>query len=108
MTDLREMSWPDRLRYAVAQGWGVSELAGKLGRSVSAVSLAQGRHGIRLPDKRRSADEGVVQNGPTGNPLSRLSDAERADYDVLKTRGKMTRAEALAAIGRGDLLEGDR
>jgi len=45
--------------------------------------------------RRRQAD-------PKFNPLAALSEAERADYDALKKAG-YTRAEALDAIGRGDL-----
>jgi len=40
---------------------------------------------------------------PEKNPLAGLSVAERADYDLLKRNG-YSRDEALAAIGRGDLV----
>jgi hypothetical protein len=39
---------------------------------------------------------------PEFNPLVLLTDAERADYDVLKKAG-YSRSDALAAIGRADL-----
>ena len=40
---------------------------------------------------------------PEFNPLASLSDAERADYDILKRNG-YSRAEALGTIGRADLV----
>lgn len=40
---------------------------------------------------------------PAFNPLVALTESERADYDVLKKAG-YTRAEALRAIGRADLI----
>ena len=43
---------------------------------------------------------------PANNPLAALTAAERADYDVLKRKGGISRAEALAAIGRADLVRG--
>jgi hypothetical protein len=36
--------------------------------------------------------------------LSTLTVQQRADYDVLKVKGKMSRSEALRAIGRADLV----
>jgi len=42
---------------------------------------------------------------PRINPLALLSDAERADYDLFRRKG-FRRAEALAQIGRGDILRG--
>jgi hypothetical protein len=41
---------------------------------------------------------------PRHNPLAALSPADRADYDVLRTKGGYGREEALAMIGRHDLL----
>ena len=40
---------------------------------------------------------------PHFNILASLSDAERADYDILKRNG-YSRAEALGTIGRADLV----
>lgn len=48
------------------------------------------------PKKRRS--------DPANNPLVLLNPAERADYDVFKKAG-YRQAEALAKIGRSDVLE---
>lgn len=47
--------------------------------------------------KARNAD-------PAFNPLAALTPEERADYDLLKKRALYTRAEALRAIGRADLI----
>ena len=47
-----------------------------------------------------------LNRDPEFNPLVALSEQERADYDVLKRAG-YTRAEALAAIGREDLIGGN-
>lgn len=44
---------------------------------------------------------------PEFNPLAALTVQERADYDTLRRRGGYTRAEALQAIGWGDLLRLD-
>ena len=48
-----------------------------------------------------------LHQDPEFNPLVALSEQERADYDVLKRAG-YTRAEALPAIGREDLILGGR
>jgi hypothetical protein len=37
------------------------------------------------------------------SPLAALTEAERADYDILRRKGGQSRAEALRAIGRADL-----
>lgn len=50
----------------------------------------------RAKHARRGMPKGV---------LSELSPSERADYDLLK-RNRLTRVQALRAIGRDDLVEG--
>ena len=44
---------------------------------------------------------------PARNPLVLLSPAERADYDILTRKGGKTRNDALAAVGRDDLVTRD-
>ena len=52
MTDLRAMSWPERLKWAVENDLGGAELARMLGVSQPAVCYAQRRCGIKLRYKR--------------------------------------------------------
>ena len=54
---------------------------------------------------RHSALMTVRHADPRHNPLVLLSVSERADYDLLK-RARLTRAEALSAVGRADLIRG--
>jgi hypothetical protein len=57
-------------------------------------------------DPRRKASAGRLRklNGDSAfNPLAALSASERADYTTFKKAG-YKRTEALAAIGRADLL----
>ncbi|APX88671.1 hypothetical protein BV394_02095 [Brevirhabdus pacifica] len=44
-----------------------------------------------------------LHRDPAFNPLAALTAEERADYDLMK-RNKLTRNEALTAIGRKDLI----
>ena len=53
MTDLRAMSWPERLQWAVENDLGGAELAHVLGVTQPAVSSAQIHWGIKLRDMRR-------------------------------------------------------
>lgn len=43
---------------------------------------------------------------PEFNPLAALTEAERADYDILRCKGGFSRRDALMSIGRGDLVRG--
>ena len=56
------------------------------------------RHRERMRERMRA-----LHADPEFNPLASLSDAERADYDILKRNG-YSRAEALGTIGRADLV----
>ena len=58
-------------------------------------------------DHRSSVSAAMVawHASPENNPLAALSARERADYDALKHKARMSRSEALTAIGRGDLID---
>jgi hypothetical protein len=45
------------------------------------------------------------QRDPAHNPLALLTEEERADYDILRRKARMRRADALVAIGRADLIQ---
>lgn len=62
------------------------------------VFVARLREAARDGNRRRHAD-------PKRNPLAALNRDERADYDLIRVRGGCSRAEALAAIGRADLVQ---
>ena len=122
MTDLRAMSWPERLKWAVENDLGGAELARMLGVSQPAVRYAQRRCGIKLRNKRaesmrrlhadpefaaahaeRSAErmrrlhaEGRIAM----HHLAGMTPEQRADYDTFGRNG-YTKAEALAALGLG-------
>ena len=118
MTDLRAMSWPERLKWAVENDLGGAELARMLGLTREAVASAQKRHGIKLRDKRADrmrrlhADpefaaanaERMRRRNAEGLMIPRylraMTPDQRADYDTLKRSG-YTKAEALAALGLG-------
>ena len=57
------------------------------------------RHAARHAERMRR-----LNADPARNPLAALTPEERADYDVLRRKGGLTRDEALRAIGRGDLI----
>lgn len=94
-----------------AQGMTQAEIAAACNVSPCTVSLWAKRHDIALPDGRKSAANSDAQSvrakrrfaDPAFNPLAALTPAERAVYNVLK-RKECTRDEALAAIGRADLI----
>ncbi len=56
--------------------------------------------------RRARATPKTAEHGGLKNPLAMLTPAQRADYDLLRGKGKMTRAEALESIGRADLIGG--
>lgn len=94
-----------------AQGMTATEIAAACGVCRSAVVQWAQREALILPDGRKSTAHSSNLSrkararyaDPAFNPLAALTTAERAEYDVLK-RKKCTRNEALAAIGRTDLI----
>lgn len=118
MTDLRAMSWPERLKWAVENDLGISELARILGVTPQSVTNAQIRWGIKLRDKRadrmrrlnadpdfaaahakRSADR-MRRLNAAGLMIPRylraMTPEQRADYDTLMGKG-YTKAEAVGS-----------
>lgn len=81
---------------AADRGLTRSETAREMGVSVQAVSMAANRHGLtfaRKPPKDRRP----------GGIFASMTPSERADYRTYR-ENKFTRAEALASIGRADLI----
>lgn len=117
------MSNPTNWRDCAEAGMSLSEAARHLGKRPSSGGRYAKRHGFSFAKKsadltrerlrRLHADPEFAERhrerirrlhaDPARNPLVLLSAAERADYNVCKRSG-MTRAEALRAIGREDLL----
>lgn len=88
------MGRPSRLadyRACAEQGMTLSQAAKALGINRQSVCQASRRHGIRFKGQRP-------------NVRDHLSDRERADYGLLMGTGGYRQADALRAIGRGDLL----
>ncbi len=100
-------------------GWSIRHAAREWGTSPRAVARAIRREGVAWPSQReatrrlhadpefaaRHAERMRRLNAdPARNPLAALTPEERADYDVLRRKGGLTRDEALRAIGRGDLI----
>ena len=78
MTDLRAMSWPERLQWAVENDLGGAELAHVLGVTQPAVSSAQIHWGIKLRDMRRlNADGRMVKHPLFGENMKQTSSGSR-------------------------------
>lgn len=116
--------WPGRVpltadqwRACFDKGMTASEAAKALGRDSSSAARVAKRLGYDLPDGRRTAAARAAcrerrrgkaprQRKPTLR--EQLTDAERADFDLLRRKGGYRRDQALAAIGRADLIGGAR
>jgi DNA-binding XRE family transcriptional regulator len=90
-----------RQQYAdcAARGLTQAETARELGVTRQSACMAAGRHGIKFrPNPKKGRTYGI---------LTYLTPAQRDDYRTLM-RHQYSRAEALAAIGRADLLNPNR
>jgi hypothetical protein len=103
------MSGPTNWRECAEAGMSLSEAARHLGKPVSSGWAYARRHGfafVQNQEKNRERHRERMRRlhaDPARNPLVLLTPAEREDYDVCMRAGR-TRAEALRAIGREDLL----
>lgn len=101
------------------EGLTVTEAARKLGLGVGALSIWAQRAGVRFihhksgrPRKAAcdTASGKTVRPAPPPAPLSgawmaaRLTEGERADYKLLRSRGGYSALQALASIRRPDLV----
>ena len=87
-----------------AAGLSVTEAARVRGVSVQTASMAFKKFGGALVDKRSERMK-ALHADPARNPLVLLTPSERADYDLLVSKGGMGRNEAFVAIGRADLVK---
>lgn len=87
-------------------GMSLTQAALHLGKSVSSGSAFAKRHGFQFRPgyERRRERMKALNADPEFNPLAALSQIERADYDILRKKGGLSRAAALKAIGREDLM----
>jgi hypothetical protein len=104
-----------------AAGMSLKQAADAIGISYNATVSRAKRAGLKFPDQRKTPEWAARicrQNkdaafakaryrrwrDPKHNPLVLLTTEERAEYDFLK-RNRLSRNEALKAIGRLDILE---
>lgn len=86
---------PDLYADCAERGMSRSEAAEALGITVSKVSYAARRFGLKFrPAPRGTSD------------LAYLTESEREDYRLLRRKGGMSRDEAMQSIGRADLIGG--
>lgn len=89
-----------------AAGMTQAETARAMGRSKSAVSVAAKRLGLTFAGRSPSPETIEKIRAANLGPLTALTEAELDDYRFLRRTG-YRRAEALAAMGRMDLIGGD-
>ena len=104
-----------------AAGMSLKQAAEALGISYNATVSRAKRAELKFPDQRKTPEFAARILGqnknpafdearrkrwrdPKHNPLVLLTPEERADYDLLK-RNRLSRKDALKAIGRLDILE---
>jgi hypothetical protein len=90
------MGRPSRLAEYTAcaeQGMTLSEAAAALGIARQSAFKAAQRHGLQF------------RNQGSRSHLAEMTRQERAQYDMLLYRVRYTRKQALAAIGRADLIQ---
>jgi len=101
----------DAYRACAEGGLSATQAAERLGVSKSAVYVAAKRYGLIFArDYSRNCEAyrermKALNADPEYNPLVMLTAAERADYDLCVSKGRMTRQEALASIGRSDIMD---
>ena len=86
----------------LAQGATGRDVAKALGVSVRAAFAAVERNGLHFRSGRGNFTPKPKQADPA---MAMLTPREREDIQVLRIKGRMTKAEAFRSIGRADLIE---
>ena len=103
--DVQDVDWPALIArvHGGERARDVAREHGIDGRGLHMRALHADPEFAERNRERRRERMRALNADPEFNPLASLSDAERADYDILKRNGH-SRAEALGTIGRADLV----